>query len=125
MKDCLFCKIAKKEIPSDLIYEDKEVMAFDDINPLAPVHILVIPKEHIEGLQTVKDSHQEILGKLLLTASKIAKQKKLKGYRVFFNCGKIGGQAIFHLHLHLVGGWKDLPEFVELVRRRLGEGGAI
>ncbi|HUV43097.1 MAG TPA: histidine triad nucleotide-binding protein [Patescibacteria group bacterium] len=125
MKDCLFCKIIRKEMPNDLIYEDKDVVAFHDINPLTPCHILIVPKKHIEGIQTVKSDDQVVLGKILLTASKIAKQKKLKGYRVFFNCGKIGGQAVFHLHLHLVGGWKDLPEFIELVRKRLGEGGAI
>lgn len=125
MKDCIFCKIVNKEAPADFIHNDKDVVAFRDINPLAPVHILIIPKEHIEGVQTVEEKHKEILGKILLVARRIAEKKKLKGYKLFFNCGKLGGQDVFHLHLHLIGGWKDLKEYRQWIERRFEEGGVL
>lgn len=125
MEGCVFCKIIKGEIPKDFVYQDADLVVFNDIHPLAPVHILIVPKRHLEGIQTVKEKDQKILGKLLLVAKKIADRKKLKGYKLFFNCGKLGGQIIFHLHFHLVGGWKDSDEFHQLVKKRLMEGGVL
>ena len=107
MDDCLFCKIIKKENPADIVYEDKDIFAFNDINPAAPVHILVIPKKHIEKLQDIEDNDKELLGKIFLKIKEIAKEKKIdKGYKVQINCGKEGGQLVPHLHFHLLGGFK-------------------
>ena len=107
MADCLFCKIVEGEIPTEFLYQDEEIIAFRDIDPAAPVHILVIPKKHIEKLQDIGDNENELLGKLVLTAKKIAFQEKIdRGFRVIINCGREGGQKIFHLHVHLLGGWE-------------------
>lgn len=101
--DCVFCKIVKGELPAKKVYEDEEILAFHDINPQAPVHILIIPKKHIEELK----AEPELLGKLLITAYNIAKQQNLeKGYRLVINQGKDAGQAVAHLHLHLLSGRK-------------------
>ena len=104
--DCIFCKIANKEIPSTLVYEDDEVVAFQDLNPEAPVHVLVVPKKHITSLNTVTLEDQQLLGHILLTISKIAEKQGIaeKGYRVVTNCGEQGGQSVPHLHFHLLGG---------------------
>jgi histidine triad (HIT) family protein len=104
MSDCLFCKIAGKEIPSSAVYEDDEVFAFNDINPQAPVHILIVPKEHIATTEDLNESNSAIVGRLALTASKIAKDLKLEGYRLVINCNEIAGQSVFHIHCHLLGG---------------------
>ena len=106
MKDCLFCKIAKKEIPSDIVYEDRDFIAFRDINPIAPIHLLIVPKKHISSVNALKPEDKELVGKLFLVAKEIAKEQGIseKGYRLIFNVGKEGGQAIEHLHLHLLGG---------------------
>jgi len=110
MEDCIFCKIAKNEVPTKLIYEDEEVVAFNDINPKAPVHILIIPKKHIDSVKDLKPEDKELAGHLILTAKKIAEEKGLSGYKLIFNVGKDGGQIIGHLHLHLVAGKiTDLP----------------
>jgi histidine triad (HIT) family protein len=105
-KDCLFCKIINREIESDIQYEDDEVIAFRDINPQAPTHILIVPKEHIEKISDIKESNKGIVSKLILTANKIAKDLQVKdsGYRLVFNCGANAGQEVFHIHLHLLGG---------------------
>ena len=104
MDDCLFCKMVAGEIKPDLVHEDENVLAFRDINPQAPVHILIIPKIHIETLNDLDDT--VLAGKLLQTAIKLAKQEGLgdDGYRAVFNCNKHGGQEVFHLHMHLLGG---------------------
>ncbi len=104
MSDCLFCKMAVGEITPDIVYQDDSVLAFRDINPQAPVHILIIPKRHVKTLNELDDT--ELAGKLLLTAVKLAKQEGLAdgGYRTVFNCNQQGGQEVFHLHLHLLGG---------------------
>ena len=125
MKDCIFCKIAKGEIPTKFVYQDKEVVAFPDIEPLAPVHILIVPRRHLEGIQKIKQGDQLLLGKMLLVARKVAEKKKLQGYKLFFNCGKLGGQGVFHLHLHLIGGWKNQKEFSQLLKKRIEEGGVL
>ena len=108
MQDCLFCKIVNKEIPSSIVYEDGEILAFKDINPVAPVHILVIPKRHISSLVDLKEEDETIIGKIYGVINKIAKQEKIAedGFRVIVNCGENGGQEVKHLHFHLMGGEK-------------------
>ena len=102
--DCLFCKIAKKEKPADIVYEDSDVIAFKDINPKADFHVLVVPKKHIASVKQLKDEDKNLTGKLVLTARKIAQENNLKGYKLIINVGREGGQIIDHLHLHLLSG---------------------
>ena len=105
MKDCLFCKIAFGEIPCRKIYEDDEVLAFHDIKPVAPVHILLIPKLHLASLEVAESSHVALLGKMLLLVPQLAHEQGLKnGFRTAIHTGKEGGQIINHLHIHIVGG---------------------
>lgn len=108
MEDCLFCKIIKGEIPSTKVYEDEEILAFRDINPLAPVHILVIPKKHIGSLIDLKPEDEKVVGRIYTVINKIAKQENISenGFRVVTNCGEDGGQAVKHLHFHILGGKK-------------------
>ena len=108
MEDCIFCKIIKKEIPSTVVYEDEEILAFRDINPLAPVHILVIPKKHIEYLTELKKEDEALIGRIYTVINKIAKQENIdeKGFRVVVNCGEDGMQEVKHLHFHILGGKK-------------------
>ena len=103
---CLFCKIANKEEPTDIIYEDDEVIAFKDIHPLAPVHVLIIPKKHIASIIDIKKEDIELIGKLILVAKNIADDFKLSkdGYKLLFRVGSHGGQVVEHIHLHLIGG---------------------
>lgn len=98
--NCLFCKIIRKEITAEILYEDDEILVFNDINPQSPVHFLVIPKKHIPTINAVKDP--QLIGKLHLTASRIAKEQGFaeNGYRLVINCNQDGGQTVFHLHLH-------------------------
>ena len=105
MADCIFCKIAKKEVPAAMLYEDGKIMAFKDIHPSAPVHILIVPKEHIESIARLEGNHRDILAALIYVARDLAVKSKLKGYKLIFNVGREGGQVIDHLHLHLLGGW--------------------
>ena len=113
MEDCLFCKIIKGEIPSTKVYEDEFVYAFKDINPEAPVHILVVPKKHIESVNGIEKIDENVIGKIFLAIKKIAKEQGIaeKGYRVVSNCGKDAGQTVMHLHFHILGG-KELGEKV-------------
>lgn len=104
MESCIFCKIAAKEIPSKVVFENDEVFAFRDISPQAPTHIIIIPRLHVETLEKIDESNYDLIGKLVLTASKIAKDLKLEGYRLVLNCNEIAGQSVFHIHLHLLGG---------------------
>ena len=105
MTDCLFCKIIAGEIPTNKIYEDDKVFAFADKNPQAPVHILIIPKKHINSLDDVTAEDKDLLGHIQIVASKLAKEKNLTdGYRVVNNCGVDGGQTVAHIHYHLLGG---------------------
>ena len=108
MEDCLFCKIIKGEIPSTKVYEDEEILAFNDINPAAPIHILVIPKKHIESLAHMQKEDEAIVGKIYGVINKIAEEKGFKdnGYRVIVNCGKDAGQEVMHLHFHVLAGAK-------------------
>jgi len=104
--DCLFCKIIKREIPADIVYEDDEVLAFNDINPQAPTHILIIPKKHIATLNDIEKADLAIIGRLQYTAAKLAKERGFAedGYRVVMNCNEMGGQTVYHIHMHLMGG---------------------
>lgn len=103
--DCLFCKIAEGKIPSKAVFQDGRIYAFADINPQAPVHFLIIPREHIASLHEAEEHHVELLGHMLGTAAEIARQKGLaNGYRVVANIGPDGGQTVDHLHLHVLGG---------------------
>lgn len=102
----IFKKIIDKQIPADIVYEDEEVMAFKDINPKAPVHILVIPKKEIKNIDDIKDEDKEILGKLFIAIQKITRQLGIAeaGYRVISNCNEYGGQEVYHLHFHILAG---------------------
>ncbi|CFX99237.1 Histidine triad (HIT) protein [Syntrophomonas zehnderi OL-4] len=104
--DCLFCKIVQKELPAEVVYEDDQILAIKDIDPAAPVHLLLIPKMHIASLNEIHNEHLELMGRLQMIASQLAKELGIaeKGYRLVNNCGSWGGQAIFHLHYHLLGG---------------------
>lgn len=104
--NCIFCKIADKSLPTHLLYEDADVVAFRDIHPQAPEHIIIIPKKHLESLHHCKDEEEALLGKLLITAKKIAQElgHHEKGYRLVMNTGEHGGQTVFHIHLHLIAG---------------------
>lgn len=109
MNNCLFCKIINGEIPTNKVYEDEDILAFKDINPKAPVHILVIPKKHIESAMDIKEDDELLIGKIFTAINKIAKEFKLEnGYRIVNNCKEDGGQEVMHLHFHLLGG-KKLP----------------
>ncbi|ADG83284.1 histidine triad (HIT) protein [Thermincola ferriacetica] len=112
MEDCIFCKIVRKEIPSQVVYEDDRVLAFKDINPLAPVHILIIPKEHLTNVLDIHEDNVDLIGHIHLVANKIARDTGIaeKGFRIVTNCNKEGGQIIFHLHYHLIGG-EELRNF--------------
>ena len=104
--DCVFCKIADGKIPSDVIYEDEDVIAFNDLDPQAPIHFLVIPKKHIESIASLEETDHKIVGHIFDVIKKIAKDKELndKGYRVISNVGEDGGQTVPHLHFHVLGG---------------------
>jgi histidine triad (HIT) family protein len=104
MDNCLFCKIINKEIPSEIVFENDELLAFKDISPQAPVHILIIPKLHISSPMEINNSNSAVAGKIIALAAEIAKEKGLDGYRLVFNCNEIAGQTVFHLHAHLLGG---------------------
>jgi histidine triad (HIT) family protein len=107
--DCIFCKIAKGEIPSKKIFEDDDFIVFHDIKPIAPVHFLIVPKAHIESLLDAQANHQALLGKALLMAPNLALEQGLKGFRTMINTGREGGQEVFHLHIHIFGGGAVLP----------------
>ena len=106
MADCVFCKIIAGAIPTEFLYKDEEVVAFRDIHPLAPVHILIVPKKHIASLTDLQPQHRELMGKLVEVANGLARSQEIaeKGYRLVINCGPDGGQVVPHLHLHLLGG---------------------
>lgn len=111
MTDCIFCKIVRGEIPSKKAYEDEEVLVFHDIHPIAPVHLLLIPKAHVASLIECEAQHQPILGKMLLMAPKLALEHGLdNGFRTMINTGPGGGQEVFHLHLHVFGGGDRIPK---------------
>lgn len=105
-EDCLFCRIVHGEIPSEMVYEDERAYAFSDIDPQAPVHVLVVPREHIARVSETGEGQKELLGHLLWVAAEVARRKGVEagGYRLVINCGEHGQQAVEHLHVHLLGG---------------------
>ena len=115
MEDCIFCKIIKKEIPSEIVYEDEKVIAFKDVNPAAPIHILVVPKQHIETLLDLNKEDFETVGYIYETINKIANKEGFaqNGFRVIANCGKDSGQEVMHIHFHVLAGKKLGDKIVE------------
>lgn len=106
MADCLFCRIIRREIPGKIVYEDDELLAFEDINPQAPTHLLIVPKRHIESLNALADDDDRIVGAMVRRAAALAKERRISGggYRTLFNTNRDAGQTVFHIHLHLLGG---------------------
>ena len=104
-KDCIFCKIANKEIPAKILLENKDIIILQDIKPSAPFHHLIIPKKHIRSVMDLKEGDEAIVSELIFAAKEDAEKANLKGYKLTFNVGRDGGQIIDHLHLHLMGGW--------------------
>jgi histidine triad (HIT) family protein len=106
--DCLFCKIVNREIPSEFLYEDDSYVVFKDINPAAPVHLLLVPKKHIRSINDLTGEDRDIISGLFMVAKEVALEQGVNesGYKLLFNVEKGGGQEIFHIHLHLIGGWK-------------------
>ncbi len=108
MSDCIFCKIAEKKIPAKIVYEDEQVLAFEDVNPQAPVHVLIAPKRHIPTVLDIGDGDGALMGRLLGVCKKIAMDKGVaeRGFRIVINCNPEGGQVVYHVHLHVLGGRK-------------------
>jgi len=104
MAECIFCKIAQKKEKADIVAESDKIIVFKDINPKAPIHLLIVPKEHIESVKELLPEHKEIIGEMFLMAKKVAEKYNLSGYKLVINVGREGGQIIDHLHLHLLGG---------------------
>lgn len=106
MTDCIFCKIASGEVPAKLVFESDTLVAFEDINPVAPVHVLIVPRQHIATTNELGDSDRELVGDMMLCAKEIAKEKGIaeKGYRAVLNCMSGAGQSVYHLHMHVIGG---------------------
>jgi len=113
MSDCIFCKIADKKIPSKIVYEDEFILAFDDVSPQAPVHVLLIPKKHIATLLDVTDTDLHLLSHMVKVANMIAAEKGIaeRGFRLVTNCNPEGGQVVFHVHIHLLGGRQMMSPF--------------
>ena len=107
-KDCIFCKIVNREIPTEFLYEDDTLVVFRDINPHAPVHILIVSKKHIRSINDLTENDREIISHMIMVGKDIAKKESVNssGYKLLFNVERGGGQVIFHLHLHLIGGWE-------------------
>jgi histidine triad (HIT) family protein len=106
-ENCIFCKIINGDIPSEFLFQDEALLAFKDIKPIAPVHLLIVPKKHIRSINDLTAGDEALVSRMIMTAKDLAKQTGVdkSGYRLFFNVEKGGGQEIFHLHLHLIGGW--------------------
>lgn len=114
MSDCIFCRIVKGEIPAKKVYEDDDVLAFHDIHPHAPVHFLLIPKTHVPSLTDCSAEHSPVLGKMLSLAPRLAQEQGCKeGFRTIINTGRVGGQEVFHLHIHVLGGQEALPPMLK------------
>jgi histidine triad (HIT) family protein len=106
MEECIFCKIINKDIPASVVYEDEQMIAFDDINPQAPIHVLLIPKEHFPSLNEIPEEKKDVLSHLLIKAREIAQEKGIagRGYRIVLNTARESGQEVLHIHFHLLGG---------------------
>jgi histidine triad (HIT) family protein len=113
-ENCIFCKIVRGEIPSRKVYEDEQILAFHDIQPVAPVHFMLIPKAHVESLAHVGEEHQGVLGKMMVLAHRLAaEQGSPDGFRTIVNTGRVGRQDVFHLHMHVLGGPQPLPGMIQ------------
>jgi len=113
MADCIFCKIVRGEIPSRKVYEDDDMFAFHDINPVAPVHFMIIPKKHVDSLAAVGDGDAAVLGRMLAKAGRLAaEQGSTDGFRTIVNTGRVGRQDVYHLHIHIIGGPDPLPRMI-------------
>ena len=111
--DCIFCKIVAGKIPSRKVYEDEEMLAFHDINPVAPVHFMIIPKKHVDSLATATDADADMLGRILTRAGRLAREQgSPDGFRTIINTGRIGRQDVYHLHIHIIGGPDPLPRMI-------------
>ena len=111
--DCIFCKIVAGKIPSRKVYEDDDMLAFQDIHPLAPVHFMIIPKKHVDSLAAVTDADAEILGKMMAKAGRLAAEQGARdGFRTIINTGRVGRQDVYHLHIHIIGGPDPLPRMI-------------
>jgi histidine triad (HIT) family protein len=112
--DCIFCRIVRGEIPSRKIYEDDEVFAFHDIHPLAPVHFMIVPKQHVASLADCDMSHQALLGRIMAVAPRLAREQGcVDGFRTIINSGRVGGQEVYHLHMHVIGGPQPLGPMIK------------
>ena len=113
MSDCIFCKIVAGKIPSRKVYEDEDMLAFHDINPVAPVHFMIIPKRHMDSLATVTAEDAPVLGRMLSMAGRLAREQgSTQGFRTIVNTGRIGRQDVYHLHIHIIGGPDPLPRMI-------------
>jgi histidine triad (HIT) family protein len=111
--DCIFCKIVAGRIPSRKVYEDDDMFAFHDINPLAPVHFMIIPKKHVDSLAEVGDEHAAVLGRMMAKAGRLAREQgAADGFRTIVNTGRVGRQDVYHLHIHIIGGPDPLPRMI-------------
>jgi histidine triad (HIT) family protein len=113
MSDCIFCKIVAGRIPSRKVYEDEDMFAFHDINPVAPVHFMIIPKKHVDSLDACTDEHAAVLGRMMAMAGRLARQEgSTEGFRTIINTGRVGRQDVYHLHIHIIGGPNPLPRMI-------------
>ena len=113
MTDCVFCKIVEGKIPSRKVYEDEDMLAFHDINPMAPVHFMIIPKQHVDSLAVVGEAHERVLGRMMAVAGRLAREQgSPDGFRTIVNTGRIGRQDVYHLHIHIIGGPNPLPRMI-------------
>jgi len=113
MSDCIFCKIVEGKIPSRKVYEDDDMLAFHDIQPQAPVHFMIIPKQHVDSLAACDDSHAPVLGRMFAMAGRLAREQgAVDGFRTIVNTGRVGRQDVYHLHIHILGGGEPLPRMI-------------
>jgi histidine triad (HIT) family protein len=113
MTDCIFCKIVEGQIPSKKVYEDADMLAFHDINPVAPVHFMIIPRKHVDSLAAVGEEHAPVLGRMMAMAGRLAREQGCtEGFRTIVNTGRIGRQDVYHLHIHIIGGPDPLPRMI-------------
>ena len=114
MSDCLFCRIVRGELPAEKVYEDDFILAFHDIRPAAPVHVLVVPKQHLTSMAELEPEHEAVMGRLMVAAARIAREQGCAdGFRSIVNTGRVGLQEVYHLHLHILGGPRPLPPMLK------------
>ena len=114
MSDCLFCRIVRGELPAKKVYEDDFILAFHDIRPAAPVHVLVVPKQHLSSMAELEPEHEAVMGRLMVAAARIAREQGCAdGFRSIVNTGRVGLQEVYHLHLHVLGGPRPLPPMLK------------